>query len=118
MKIIKIILNVLILSFNFNLLANQIDNFENPKVEVGIESIVKISETNYVISIYAINPYDLIAGVQFKFIPSNLFTIESVYGGRVEEKDFQIHFNKNGTIALRDNGSDNSFVFHMIDFMK
>ena len=45
MKIIKIILNVLILSFNFNLLANQIDNFENPKVEVGIESIVKISET-------------------------------------------------------------------------
>ena len=98
MKIIKIILNVLILSFNFNLLANQIDNFENPKVEVGIESIVKISETNYVISIYAINPYDLIAGVQFKFIPSDLFTIESVYGGRVEEKDFQIHFNKNGTV--------------------
>ena len=67
------------------------------KVEVGIESISRDGE-DYIISIYAINPYDPIAGVQFKILPEDLFSIKEVYGGRTEENDFQIHHNKTGTI--------------------
>ena len=69
----------------------------NYKIEVGIESITK-SEDDYIITIYAINPYDPIAGVQFKILPEDLFVIKEVYGGRTEEKGFQIHHNKSGTI--------------------
>ena len=83
------------------IIANQNEIVSNQylshKVEVGIESIVKDGE-DYIISIYAINPYDPIAGVQFKILPSDLFIIKEVYGGRVEEKGFQIHHNKSGTI--------------------
>ena len=71
--------------------------YVNNKVEVGIESIVKDGE-DYIINIYAINPYDPIAGVQFKFFPEDLFIINEVYGGRCEEKGFQMHHNKSGTI--------------------
>ena len=74
--------------------ANQYINY---KVEVGIESITKDGE-DYIISIYAVNPYDPIAGVQFKFFPEDLFTINEVYGGRCKDKDFQIHHNESGTI--------------------
>ena len=98
----KILRNIILVNLVYILIAsnNLIGNdyIGNPKVEVGIESIKELDDANYVISIYSINPYDIIAGIQFKFIPSDVFTIESIYGGRTEEKDFQIHFNKNGTV--------------------
>ena len=63
------------------------------KVEVGINSISQISDDEYIISVYAINPYNPIAGIQFKIQPSDLFEVIEVYGGRSQEKDFEIHFN-------------------------
>ena len=85
-----ILLSTLLLSEN-----NQINtNFE---VEVGIESITCI-DNKYNISVYIINPYDAIAGIQFKINPSDIFNIEEVYGGRSEDAGFQIHKNKKGTI--------------------
>ena len=44
--------------FSYN---NSFTSYDTPKVEVGIESIVKLGENDYVISLYAINPFDLIA---------------------------------------------------------
>jgi hypothetical protein len=92
---------VLVVSFISTLVFAQgsikSNQYVNNKVEVGIESIIKDGE-DYIISIYAINPYDPIAGVQFKFFPEDLFIIKEVYGGRCEEKGFQIHHNKSGTI--------------------
>ena len=67
------------------------------RVEVGIESVKK-SKDECIISVYAINPYDKIAGIQFKIMPPNVFSVEEVYGGRSKEKDFDIHFNETGTI--------------------
>jgi len=67
------------------------------RVEVGIESVKKY-EDECIISVYAINPYDKIAGIQFKIMPPEVFVIQDVYGGRSKEKDFDIHFNKTGTI--------------------
>ena len=90
------------------------------KVEVGIESISKDGE-DYIISIYAINPYDPIAGVQFKIIPEDLFTIKKVYGGRTEENDFQIHHNKTGTIlgfSMVANTLDKSIIVSGPDKLK
>ena len=49
----------------------------NYKIEVGIESITK-SGDDYIITIYAVNPYDPIAGVQFKILPEDLFVIKEV----------------------------------------
>ena len=68
------------------------------KVEVGINSISQISDDEYIISVYAINPYNPIAGIQFKIEPSDLFEVIEVYGGRSQDEDFEIHFNKTGTI--------------------
>ena len=85
----KILRNIILVNLVYILIAsnNLIGNdyIGNPKVEVGIESIKELDDANYVISIYSINPYDIIAGIQFKFIPSDVFTIESIYGGRTEE---------------------------------
>ena len=67
------------------------------KVEIGIESILKEGD-DYIISVYAINPFDEIAGIQFKILKEDLFNIESVYGGKTSDKDFSMHFNKKGTI--------------------
>ena len=67
------------------------------KIEVGIESIVK-EEEYYIIGVYAINPFDEIAGIQIQIFPEDLFYVEAVYGGRTKNKDFSMHFNKKGTI--------------------
>jgi len=67
------------------------------KIEIGIESIVK-EEEYYIIGVYAINPFDEIAGIQIQIFPENLFYVETVYGGRTKNKDFSMHFNKKGTI--------------------
>ena len=81
-----------------NEFLNQQFNYELYRVEVGITSITKSDNDEYVISVYAINPYNPIAGIQFKIQPSDLFDIVEIYGGKVEEKDFEIHFNKTGTV--------------------
>ena len=81
-----------------NPFINQQSDYTLHKVEVGIKSIVQVSNDKYIISVYAINPYDPIAGIQFKIQPSDLFEVIEVYGGRSQEKDFEIHFNKTGTI--------------------
>ena len=88
-RIFKIIISfILFCSFLFS---------ENYKVEVGIESITKDND-KYNISVYLINPYDSIAGIQFKIIPSTIFSIEEIYGGKSEKAGFQIHKNKKGII--------------------
>ena len=68
------------------------------KVEVGIRSIQQIDDDEYIISIYAINPYNPIAGIQFKIQPDDMFEVLDVYGGRAQDKDFETYFNKTGTI--------------------
>ena len=77
---------------------NQESNNSSHKVEVGIESIIQVSKDEYIISVYAINPYDRIAGIQFKIQPEDLFEVIDVYGGRSKDKGFEMHFNKKGTI--------------------
>ena len=67
------------------------------KIEIGIESIIK-EEEFYIIGVYAINPFDEIAGIQIQISPEDLFYVETVYGGRTKNKDFSMHFNKKGTI--------------------
>ena len=70
---------------------------ENYKVEVGIESITR-NNGKYNISVYIINLYVPIAGIQFKIIPSDIFSIEEIYGGKAIDAGFQIHKNKKGII--------------------
>ena len=91
--IIKRFLKIIIpfILFNSLLLSG------NYKVEVGIESIT-YENGKYNMSVYIINPYDSIAGIQFKIIPSTIFSIEEIYGGKSERAGFQIHKNKKGTI--------------------
>ena len=67
-------------------------------IEVGISSITQTTDNEYIISVYAINPYNPIAGIQFKIHPIDIFEVIDVYGGRAQQKDFEIHFNKTGTI--------------------
>ena len=90
-KIKLIVLFVFINSFIFSQEA------ESFAVEVGIESITH-KEDKYNISIYLINPFNPIAGIQFKMNPSDIFIIEDIYGGKSSEAGFQIHKNKKGTI--------------------
>ena len=84
----------IIISF---ILFNSLLLSQNYKVEVGIESIA-YENGKYNMSVYIINPYDSIAGIQFKIIPSTIFSIEEIYGGKSERAGFQIHKNKKGTI--------------------
>tara|TARA_Y100000588_G_C14065218_1_gene843311 strand:+ start:232 stop:750 length:519 start_codon:yes stop_codon:yes gene_type:complete len=95
---IKIIFSCLIINILSIVCAEDSMYTKYPEVEVGIESITQISKDKYTISIYGINPMHDVAGIQFKFIPTDIFTIKSVYGGKTEKNDFEIHFNKNGTI--------------------
>ena len=72
---------------------------EDYKVEVGIESITQ-NDDKYNISVYIINPYVPIAGIQFKIIPSDIFSIDEIYGGKAVDAGFQIHKNKKGIIFI------------------
>jgi len=85
-------------SANDNPFINQESSQPLYKVEVGISSIQQISDDEYIIKVYAINPYNPIAGIQFKIHPDDIFEVLNVYGGRAEDKDFETHFNKKGTI--------------------
>ena len=100
-KIIFTTISLLMLGFLYSdnklqpVLKNQ--NLKNIKIEVGIESITKNGD-EYIIAVYAVNPFDEIAGIQFKILDEELFYIDSVYGGKTSDKDFSMHFNKKGTI--------------------
>tara|TARA_Y100000994_G_scaffold108430_1_gene89224 strand:- start:558 stop:1061 length:504 start_codon:yes stop_codon:yes gene_type:complete len=85
------------IAFLFTLFAS-LSFSENYKVEVGVESITEIENGKYNISVYIVNPYDPIAGIQFKIIPSTIFNVEEVSGGSSENAGFQIHKNFKGTI--------------------
>ena len=91
--VLKKVLNEDIISVN----PKQKNYLPTAKIEIGIESIVK-EEGYYIIGVYAINPFDEIAGILIQIFPDNLFYVETVYGGRTKNKDFSMHFNKKGTI--------------------
>lgn len=76
---------------------NSIVFSQDYKVEVGIESIIKDND-KYNISVYIINPYVPIAGIQFKISPPDIFIIEDIYEGKAIDAGFQIHKNPKGTI--------------------
>tara|TARA_B100001996_G_scaffold218392_1_gene167894 strand:+ start:437 stop:937 length:501 start_codon:yes stop_codon:yes gene_type:complete len=88
-RILKVIISFVIF--------NAIVFSQDYKVEVGIESIVKDND-KYNISVYIINPYIPIAGIQFKIIPSDIFIVENIYEGKAIDAGFQIHKNPKGTI--------------------
>ena len=88
-RILKVIISFTI--FNSILFS------QDYKVEVGIESIIKDND-KYNISVYIINPYIPIAGIQFKIIPSDIFIVEDIYEGKAIDAGFQIHKNPKGTI--------------------
>lgn len=88
-RILKVIISFVIF--------NAIVFSQDYKVEVGIESIVKDND-KYNISVYIINPYIPIAGIQFKIIPSDIFIVEDIYEGKAIDAGFQIHKNPKGTI--------------------
>ena len=91
--VLKKVLNEDVISVN-----SRVKNYlPAAKIEIGIESIVK-EEEFYIIGVYAVNPFDEIAGIQVQIFPEDLFYVETVYGGRTKNKDFSMHFNKKGTI--------------------
>ena len=66
-------------------------------IEIGIESIVSVDSDNYTINVYMIN-HQPVRGIQLKVSPNNFFQIDSVYGGRVQDSNFEIPYNKEGMI--------------------
>ena len=88
-RILKVIISFVVF--------NAIVFSQDYKVEVGIESIVQDND-KYNISVYIINPYIPIAGIQFKIIPSDIFIVEDIYEGKAIDAGFQIHKNPKGTI--------------------
>ena len=66
-------------------------------VEIGIESLKKNSEGVDVMNVYMIN-HQPVSGIQFEIEPKGFFEVDSVYGGRSEINNFQLHNNKTGRI--------------------
>ena len=85
--------------FSFALLFSASDlAIKKTYVEVGIASIIETKDNNNVIiDIYAINKMP-IAGIQFEIMPSNLFTIDSISGGRCAQLGFELHSNNKGLL--------------------
>ena len=69
---------------------------EKIPVEVGIASIEENND-NVIINIYAINDVP-IAGVQFEIEPNDIFSIDSIAGGRCTDLGFQLHSNNKGVL--------------------
>ena len=71
--VLKKVLNEDVISVN-----SRVKNYlPAAKIEIGIESIVK-EEEFYIIGVYAVNPFDEIAGVQVQIFPEDLFYIEKL----------------------------------------
>ena len=66
-------------------------------VEIGIESIEENKSGIKTINVYMIN-HQPVSGVQFKIEPDTFFDVDSVFGGRCQANEFQLHSNNKGTI--------------------
>lgn len=87
------------------------------QVQIGIESITG-KNNNVEINVFALNKLP-IAGVQIEIVPSDLFNIDSVAGGRCSDADFTLKSNAKGLmlgfsmkgemipVASNDNPKDN-----------
>ena len=87
------------------------------QVQIGIESIIG-KDNNVEINVFALNKLP-IAGVQIEIVPSDLFKIDSVSGGRCSDADFTLKSNAKGMmlgfsmkgnmipVASNDNPKDN-----------
>ena len=97
-RILKVIISFIIFnSIVFSQIKAVSSNQKDYKVEVGIESIVKNND-KYNISVYIINAYIPIAGIQFEIIPSDIFIVEDIFEGKAIDAGFQIHKNSKGKI--------------------
>ena len=95
MKIIITILSIFFISCNQS--NDATFNLDPSKpVEVGIESIYRDNDF-HTINVYMIN-HQPVSGVQFKIEPDTYFEVDSVFGGRCQTHDFQLHSNSKGTI--------------------
>ena len=88
----------LMLFFSCNSSNNSTFNLEPSKpVEIGVESIDKDDAGVETMKIYMIN-HQPVSGVQFEIEPKGFFEVDSVFGGRSEKNNFQLHHNKAGKI--------------------
>ena len=71
---IKKLFLLIVFSFIFCQEYSINNKIRSSKVDLGIASITKV-DSEYIIGIYGINPFNEIAGIQFKMIPTDLFTI-------------------------------------------
>ena len=94
----KIILIALVVSCSSNKVeSNEFILDPSKPVEVGIESFKKNDSGDEIIAVYMVNHQE-VSGIQFQIEPNDFFLLDSVYGGRLFEYDFQLHHNPNGKI--------------------
>ena len=97
-RIYKIILITLAISCSSNKVeSNEFILDPSKPVEVGIESFKKNNTAHEIIAVYMIN-HQPVSGIQFQIEPNDFFLLDSVYGGRLLDYDFQLHHNPNGKI--------------------
>ena len=88
------IIHIFLIGFLFS--SNQNLVMEKSHAEVGIDSIIE-DGNNVIINIYSINKVP-VAGIQFEIIPDDLFTIDSLSGGRCDDLGFNMHYNNTGRL--------------------
>ena len=66
-------------------------------VEVGIESFTLNESSPDLIGVYMVN-HQPVSGIQFQLEPSGFFRVDSVFGGRIADNEYQLHHNSNGKI--------------------
>ena len=97
MKIIIIIISLFFVSSCGQTKDDTFTLDPSKPIEVGIESIGGDSQEVQIINVYMIN-HQPVRGIQLKVTPNNFFQIDSVYGGRVQDSNFEIPYNKEGMI--------------------
>ena len=65
-------------------------------IEIGITSFKQDGES-CLFSVYMIN-HQAVSGIQLDIQPDDIFIINQVYGGRAENNNFALHYNKSGRI--------------------
>ena len=65
-------------------------------IEIGITSFEN-DGLNYSFSVYMINPQP-VSGIQIDINSNNTFLVSDVSGGRAEDNNFALHYNKNGRV--------------------
>tara|TARA_Y100001970_G_C14230347_1_gene858232 strand:- start:42 stop:527 length:486 start_codon:yes stop_codon:yes gene_type:complete len=97
MKIIIIIISLFFVSSCGQTKDDTFTLDPSKPIEVGIESIGGDSQEVQIINVYMIN-HQPVSGIQFKIEPDTFFNVDSVFGGRCQANDFQLHSNDKGTI--------------------